>query len=641
MADRYLTIDARLDKKAFEKQYRDVRNEMEKLSREISEMESPDVTQKLADDLERAKQQLADTTDYIRQLQAQQQELSAQKAEDPFGFARGDGEARLAALQGKLAEAQKAANGYSDQIDKAQAALDAHNEKLGRLKLRYEILGQSAEEYAAKLQAEKVTAAPEEIARSADRTDNAISRIANRIKGLAKRIFFFSVIARAFRSLLTYTGQALKANQQYSQSLSNLKLAAGAAAQPLVNVLAAGLTRLLNLLTAVATAVARVTALLGGTTVKASADAAKAISGTGSAAKEAGKSLAGFDELNVLSDTAASGGSAGTPSGSMDTTGLDRSTEAVQLLTRAWEALGRIVNVVSQGIAYFKETVLTPLADALGGLAMLIGEKIVKWLENVADWLEQNQEPVSQWITLIGCIALAILAVVTAVTLVHGAIALLTALLSSPLAMLALLIAALAAIVVWAGNGGEAIELFQGIFSDFVQLITDLINGDWDAAWEDAYNIAVGALNLIIVAVESFLKFLASGINSLINGINSLGITIPEYIPLVGGKRFSPNIPTIPTDWSLPRLARGAVIPPNREFLAVLGDQRSGTNIEAPEATLRKIMAEVLAEYGSAMDRRDVTVNLTAALDGEVIYRNQQKIRAGKGYPAGLNPAFG
>ena len=44
----------------------------------------------------------------------------------------------------------------------------------------------------------------------------------------------------------------------------------------------------------------------------------------------------------------------------------------------------------------------------------------------------------------------------------------------------------------------------------------------------------------------------------------------------------------------LPRLASGAVIPPNREFMAVLGDQRSGNNIEAPEALIRKITREEL-----------------------------------------------
>lgn len=51
---------------------------------------------------------------------------------------------------------------------------------------------------------------------------------------------------------------------------------------------------------------------------------------------------------------------------------------------------------------------------------------------------------------------------------------------------------------------------------------------------------------------------------------------------------------------NLPHLASGAVISPNNEFLAVLGDQKAGTNIEAPLSTIKQALAEVLAERGGA-----------------------------------------
>jgi hypothetical protein len=47
-----------------------------------------------------------------------------------------------------------------------------------------------------------------------------------------------------------------------------------------------------------------------------------------------------------------------------------------------------------------------------------------------------------------------------------------------------------------------------------------------------------------------------------------------------------------------PGLARGAVIPPNRQFMAVLGDQTRGNNIETPEALMRQVVRE---EAGSMM----------------------------------------
>ncbi|MEY8385985.1 hypothetical protein AALC17_01675 [Oscillospiraceae bacterium 38-13] len=76
-------------------------------------------------------------------------------------------------------------------------------------------------------------------------------------------------------------------------------------------------------------------------------------------------------------------------------------------------------------------------------------------------------------------------------------------------------------------------------------------------------------------------------------------------------------IPSIP-EAKIPRLAKGAVIPPNREFMAVLGDQRSGTNIEAPEELLRKIAREE-----SSVGNESVVTLLEALLeavkDGHII----------------------
>ncbi len=51
---------------------------------------------------------------------------------------------------------------------------------------------------------------------------------------------------------------------------------------------------------------------------------------------------------------------------------------------------------------------------------------------------------------------------------------------------------------------------------------------------------------------------------------------------------------------SIPYLARGAVIPPNAPFMAVLGDQRHGTNVEAPLSTIQEAVALVMDDYAAA-----------------------------------------
>lgn len=65
----------------------------------------------------------------------------------------------------------------------------------------------------------------------------------------------------------------------------------------------------------------------------------------------------------------------------------------------------------------------------------------------------------------------------------------------------------------------------------------------------------------------------------------------------------------------IPQLAHGAVIPPNKEFLAVLGDQKSGTNVEAPLSTIKQAVMEALAQ-GS---REPINVNLV--VDGKTLAR--------------------
>ena len=89
--------------------------------------------------------------------------------------------------------------------------------------------------------------------------------------------------------------------------------------------------------------------------------------------------------------------------------------------------------------------------------------------------------------------------------------------------------------------------------------------------------------NSIIDALNGMIQGIASTINAFINTANSIGSIIPGYV-------FVPNV-SAPI---IPHLAEGAVIPPNAPFTALLGDQKSGTNIEAPESLIRDIIRQEL-----------------------------------------------
>ena len=104
-----------------------------------------------------------------------------------------------------------------------------------------------------------------------------------------------------------------------------------------------------------------------------------------------------------------------------------------------------------------------------------------------------------------------------------------------------------------------------------------------------------GAINGIISMFESM-------INWVVKGLNKISFDVPAWVPGIGGKKFGFNIPTVKFNRvSIPRLAQGAVIPPNREFLAVLGDQKHGTNIEAPLATIQEAVALVMGDQTAAI----------------------------------------
>ena len=79
--------------------------------------------------------------------------------------------------------------------------------------------------------------------------------------------------------------------------------------------------------------------------------------------------------------------------------------------------------------------------------------------------------------------------------------------------------------------------------------------------------------------VGGLVRKIADGLNKLFEKLNGFGFNLPDVL---GGNRIGFNIPKL----KVPQLAKGAVLPPNKPFLAMVGDQKSGTNVEAPLDTI-------------------------------------------------------
>ena len=149
-------------------------------------------------------------------------------------------------------------------------------------------------------------------------------------------------------------------------------------------------------------------------------------------------------------------------------------------------------------------------------------------------------------------------------------------------------------IEVLGGFLGTAVDVANGVLeaiNGVLKFLIDVFEGDWDSAWQRISDGFKGIWNGIVGTLEGAINLIIRGVNWLISQLNKVSFSIPDWVPAVGGKSFGFNIPKI-SEVSIPRLAQGAVIPPNREFMAVLGDQTRGNNIEAPEDLIRRIVRE-------------------------------------------------
>lgn len=154
--------------------------------------------------------------------------------------------------------------------------------------------------------------------------------------------------------------------------------------------------------------------------------------------------------------------------------------------------------------------------------------------------------------------------------------------------------------------------------------IKSRITGIWNnmkstasQVWQGIVGVIKSPINSIIRLMNGLISGMASAVNGMARMINSLSFKIPDWL---GGGSLSFNLPT----WNpgrIPYLASGAVIPPNAPFMAMLGDQKAGNNLEMPESLLRKIIKEETGDKQGGSD----TIVLKVYLSGKQIMEDVVK----------------
>lgn len=152
------------------------------------------------------------------------------------------------------------------------------------------------------------------------------------------------------------------------------------------------------------------------------------------------------------------------------------------------------------------------------------------------------------------------------------------------------------------------LESVKQILTGIVEFISGVFTLDFDKAWEGIKDIFKGVWNGVLSIFEGAINSIIAAFNWLVSRLNNLlDFEVPDWVPELGGKSIGIKFPTI-EEVTIPRLAQGAVIPPNREFMAVLGDQKSGYNIETPLATMVQAFRQALSEGGYSGNNGDMTI---------------------------------
>lgn len=174
---------------------------------------------------------------------------------------------------------------------------------------------------------------------------------------------------------------------------------------------------------------------------------------------------------------------------------------------------------------------------------------------------------------------------------------------------------------IWSNMWSNAHEKWSAMWStigDFTGKIKDGIVEKFTSAKDKVVEIFVGIKDTIRDVFNKVIGIVNGAIgtvNSAIGSIESAFSFGPWKVPTPFGSKtigFSASFPRVPT---IPYLAKGAVIPPRSEFLAVLGDQRKGNNIEAPEGLIRQIIRD---ELGNQQGNRDI--HITAQINRRVLF---------------------
>lgn len=164
--------------------------------------------------------------------------------------------------------------------------------------------------------------------------------------------------------------------------------------------------------------------------------------------------------------------------------------------------------------------------------------------------------------------------------------------------------------------------LFKGIkdiFDGIIKLIKGVFTGDWKMAWEGLKQIVKGVFDSLWAIAKWPLNMIISGLNTLIRGANRIHFDVPDWVPLIGGKKFEINIPQIP------KLAKGTILNAPGRGVPVAGG-RALAGEAGREAYLPLSDTQLLEELGSTIGKYiTINANITNTMNRKSYFKTITK----------------
>jgi phage-related protein len=263
----------------------------------------------------------------------------------------------------------------------------------------------------------------------------------------------------------------------------------------------------------------------------------------------------------------------------------------VDSLKQAFEGLNSVIQSLWEGLQVLFEE-LEPMITWIGDTAIWIVEELGDVFSDVGDVFQEKGDKIKQIFADIGSVVQIMWEIIQPIF-------------DGMKELIQIVFDAIEPIV------GDLIDVFSGLAA----FISGVFTGDWEKAWNGVVDVFKGIVNILI-----------DGLNIFIRGLNLIQFDLPDWDVLGSwaGKTLGIDIPEIP------HLAQGAVVPPNREFMAVLGDNKKEVEIVSPLSTMKQAVAEVLAQanIGGGFNG---TIEVPVIIDGREIARAVREAESNMG----------